>query len=84
MNYYVTEEERSSREMTSPLKEPPNVAQNENDVTNDLESKENASKGGADITYPGVVENEKTEKILALEEGNIICDLTLPPTLRSI
>ena len=36
--------------------------EDENDVTNDLESTEIASNRGADITVPRISENEKNEK----------------------
>ena len=36
--------------------------EDENDVTNDLESTEIASNGGAAFTVPGISENEKTEE----------------------
>ena len=54
--------------------------ENENDVTNDLESTEFASNGGADITVPGISGKKEMRKILAPEEGNIIFDLTPTPT----
>ena len=69
-----------SRDVSSPLNETPTGTENENDVTNDLESTETASNGGADITVPGISENEKMKKTLALEEENIISDLTPIPT----
>ena len=47
----------SSRDATSPLNESPSGTENENDVTNDLESTEIASNGGADITVHGISEN---------------------------
>ena len=81
----ITENERrprtaSSRDTTSPRNESPSGAENENDVTNDLESTENASNEGADITVPGISKNKKLKKILVLEERNIIFDLTPIPT----
>ena len=36
--------------------------EDENDVTNDLENTEIASNGGADITVPGILENERNEE----------------------
>ena len=36
--------------------------EDENDVTNDLESTEIASNGGADITVPGISETERNEE----------------------
>ena len=48
----------SSRDLSSPLSETPRGTENQNDVTNDLESTEIASDGGADITVPGKSENE--------------------------
>ena len=63
--------EATSRGASSPLNETPHGTENQNDVTNDLESTEMASNTGADITVPGISESEKTEKIRALEEGNI-------------
>ena len=71
----------SSRDATSPLNESPGGTENENDVTNDLESPEVVSNGGADITVPGISDNEKTAEILAPEQVNITCDLTPTPTL---
>ena len=49
----------TSRDVPSSLNESPMRTEDENDVTNDLESTEIASKGGADITVPGISENEK-------------------------
>ena len=51
-----------SRGESSPLNETPRGTQNQNDVTNDLENTEMASNGGADITVPGISENEKMNK----------------------
>ena len=65
-----------SRDASSPLSETPRGTENENDVTNDLESTEIASNGG-----PEYRKMKEMRKILALEEGNIIFDLTPPPTL---
>ena len=59
----------SSRDATSLPDEPPNRTVNENDVTNDLESTEIASFGGADITVPRISENEKNEENLSPREG---------------
>ena len=47
----------NSRGVSSPLNEPTNGTQNENDVTNELENREIASNGGADFTVPGISEN---------------------------
>ena len=52
----------NSRDASSPLNELPRGTENENDVTNDLESTEIASSGGADITVPGISENERHEE----------------------
>ena len=52
----------SSRDASSPLNESPIGTENENDVTNDVESTEIASNGGADITVPGISENERNEE----------------------
>ena len=49
----------SSRDTTSPLNKLPSGTENATDVTNDLESTEIASNGGAVITVPGISENEK-------------------------
>ena len=51
----------TSRDVSSPLNETPTGTENENDVTNDLESTEIARNGGADISGPGISENEKNE-----------------------
>ena len=51
-----------SRGESSPLIEAPRGTQNQNDVTNDLENTEMASNGGADITVPGISENERNEE----------------------
>ena len=37
-------------------------AEDENDVTNNLESTEIASNRGADIIVPGILENERNEE----------------------
>ena len=63
----VTEDEKgtqsaTSREMSSPLNETPRGTENQNDVTNDLENAEIASKGGVDITVPGISKNERNEE----------------------
>ena len=50
----------TNRDVKSPLNEPPSGTEKENDVTNDLDNTEIASNGGADITVPGISENEKT------------------------
>ena len=52
----------TSRDVPSSLNESPMGTENENDVTNNLESTEFASNGGADITVPGISENERNEK----------------------
>ena len=52
----------SSRDASSPPSESPSRTQNENDVTNDLENTEIASKGGVDIAVPGISENGKNEE----------------------
>ena len=59
----------NSRGLSSPLNEPTNGTQNEKDVTNDLENTEIASNGGADITVPGILENEKNEETSSLRGG---------------
>ena len=51
-----------SRGESSPLNETPRGTETQNDVTNDLESTDIASNGGADITVPGISENEKSEE----------------------
>ena len=51
-----------SRGESSPLNETPRGTENQNDVTNDLEGTEIASNGGADITVPGISENERNEE----------------------
>ena len=63
----VTEDEirtqpATSRDTSSPLSETPRGTENQNDVTNDLENAEIASKGGVDITVPGISENGKDEE----------------------
>ena len=104
MDYYVSEDERSStnddecssgknkndvteieirpraagsRGESSPLNETPRGTENQNDVTNDLESTEFASNGGADITVPGISENEKSEENFSPRGGKD--DLRLNP-----
>ena len=52
----------SSRDASSPPHELTAGTENENDVTNDLETTEIASKGGVDITVPGISENGKNEE----------------------
>ena len=52
----------SSRDASSPPHELTAGTENENDVTNDLETAEIASKGGVDITVPGISENGKNEE----------------------
>ena len=51
-----------SRDASSPLSETPRGTANQNDVTNDLENAEIASKRGVDITVPGISENGKDEE----------------------
>ena len=63
----VTEDEirtqpATSRDTSSPLSETPRGTEKQNDVTNDLENAEIASKGGVDITVPGILENGKDEE----------------------
>ena len=63
----VTEDEirtqpATSRDTSSPLSETSRGTGNQNDVTNDLENAEIASKGGVDITVPGISENGKDEE----------------------
>ena len=67
--------------MTSPLNEPPSVAQNKIDVTNHLIDEEIASEGGADITFPEYRKMKIQRKFRAPEEENQIFDLNPPPTL---
>ena len=52
----------NNRDASSPPSESPSGTENENDVTNDLESEKIASKGGVDITVPGISENERNEE----------------------
>ena len=52
----------TSRDVPSSINESPMGTENENDVTNDLESTEIASNGGADFTVPGITENGKNEE----------------------
>ena len=68
----------SSRDVTSPLSEPPSKAHDENDVTNELYDEEIASKGGADVTVPGISENKKTVENTSPRGGNLIFDLSTP------
>ena len=63
----VTEDEirtqpATSRDTSSPLSETPRGTEKQNDVTNDLENAEIASKGGVDITVPGISEKGKNEE----------------------
>ena len=51
----------SSRDLLSPLNEPSNDAGNENHVTKEKKDLENVSNGGADVTVPGLSENENSE-----------------------
>ena len=53
------------RDVTSPSDELPNGTQNENDVTGDSENAENVSSRGADITVPGISENENSDEKLS-------------------
>ena len=55
----------SSRDALSPLNESPSGTENENDVTNELNGDENVLKRGADITVPGISENENSEENLS-------------------
>ena len=59
----------NSRDVSSPLNEPPSGTDNENDVTNESNTEENVPKGGADITVPGISENERNEENLSLRGG---------------
>ena len=73
----VNEDERkprpaNSRDATSPLNESHSETENENDVTNELENTEIASNGGADITVPGISENEKNEENSSPRGGKYI------------
>ena len=52
----------TSRDVPSSVNESPMRTEDENDVTNDLESTEIASNGGPDITVPGISENERNEE----------------------
>ena len=70
-----------SRNVTTLLIEPPNLAENENDVTNELNDAEIDSNRGADITVPGISENGNSEEICWLEEGKTTFDLSQHPTL---
>ena len=53
---------RNSRDVTSPWDATTNSTQNENDVTNDLQDAGNVSNRGADITVPGISEEENSEQ----------------------
>ena len=55
-----------------PLNESPSGTENENDVTNELKSDENVPKRGADITVPGISENENSEENLSPRGGKYI------------
>ena len=59
----------NNRDASSPPSESPSGTENENDVTNDLESAKIASKGGVDITVPGISENERNEENLSPRGG---------------
>ena len=67
----VTENEmrtqsRNNRDVSSPLDETTNGTQKkEKDVTNDLQVAENVSNKGADITVPGISENENSDENLS-------------------
>ena len=50
------------RPRPAPLNESPSVTENEKDVTNESNSDENVPKRGADITVPGISENERNEE----------------------
>ena len=54
----------SSRDASSPLNESPSGTENENDVTKEINGDENAPKRGAEITVPGISENENSEEKL--------------------
>ena len=69
----------SSRDASSPLHESPSGTENESDVTNELTK--TFQKGAQILPCPEYRKMKEMRKILALEEGNIIFDLTLPPTL---
>ena len=59
----------NSRDTTSPISESSSGTQNKNHVTNDLEGSESVPNGDADITVPGISENEKTEENSSPREG---------------
>ena len=59
----------SSRDASSPLNESSSGTENENDVTNELKGDENVPKRGADITVPGISENENSEENLSPRGG---------------
>ena len=52
---------RNSRDVSSPWDEKTNSTQNENDVTNDIQDAGNVSNRGADITVPGISEENSEE-----------------------
>ena len=58
----------SIRDASSPPSESPSRTENENDVTNDSENEKISSKGGVDITVPGISENERNEENPSLYE----------------
>ena len=51
-----------NRDVASSLNGSPGGTENENGVTDELNSDENVSKSGADITVPGISENEYSEE----------------------
>ena len=67
--------------MASPWDEKTNSTQNENDVTKDLQDAGNVSIEAQILPCPEYRKKKILKKTLALEEGNITFDLTLPPTL---
>ena len=69
-----------SRTESSPLNETPRGAQNQNDVTKDLENTEMASNGGADFTVPGISENERNEENSSPRGGKYNLRPNPPPT----
>ena len=71
----------SNRDASSPPSESPSGTENENDVTNDLENDEIASKGGVDITVPGISVNERNEENPSPRGGKYNLRPTLTPTL---
>ena len=52
----------TSRDASSPLHESPSGTENGSDVTNEINDDKNIPKRGADITVPGISENERNEK----------------------